>query len=70
MTIKKYIIYEFHSISNYPNTYTDIGPPSRFSDRLTNENASGDSSYEKKTSSSPRMRSNPKFHRETFQINV
>ncbi|XP_070509703.1 cell adhesion molecule Dscam1 isoform X3 [Chironomus tepperi] len=58
------------SISNYPNTYTDIGPPSRFSDRLTNENASGDSSYEKKTSSSPRMRSNPKFQRETFQINV
>lgn len=62
------------SISSYPNTYTDIGPPSRFSDRLANEAASGgDSSYEKhrdKTSSSPRMRGNQKFHREAFQINV
>lgn len=55
-----------NSIANYPNTYTDIGPPSRFQD------VSGDSSFDKrdKTSSSPRVRGNPKFQREAFQINV
>ena len=53
-----------NSISNYPN-YTDIVPPSRFSDAV-----SGDSTYDKKTASSPRVRANQKFQRETFQINV
>lgn len=55
------------SIANYPNTFTDIGPPSRFSDA-----ASGELSFDKrdKTSSSPRVRGNQKFQREAFQINV
>ena len=53
------------SISNYPN-YTDIVPPSRFSD------VNDGSAFEKKvaSSSSPRIRANQKFQRETFQINV
>ncbi|CRK92906.1 CLUMA_CG006322, isoform A, partial [Clunio marinus] len=40
------------SIAKYPNTYTEIGPPTRFSD-----NVNGDTSFEKreKTSSSPRQ---------------
>ena len=54
----------FHfSISNYPNTnnYQDhINPPARFSDNGEKNTATN----------SPRIRANPKIHREAFQINV
>ncbi|XP_031619714.1 Down syndrome cell adhesion molecule-like protein Dscam2 isoform X2 [Contarinia nasturtii] len=48
------------SISNYPNYESHMPPPARFLD--TGE--------KKSTGSSPRIRANPKLHRETFQINV
>ncbi|XP_055380718.1 cell adhesion molecule Dscam2 isoform X2 [Condylostylus longicornis] len=49
------------SISNYPNSnYQDhINPPPKFSD-----------GSETRSANSPRVRANPKLHREAFQINV
>ncbi|XP_055315262.1 cell adhesion molecule Dscam2 isoform X3 [Sitodiplosis mosellana] len=49
------------SISNYPNYESHMPPPARFLD------TAGD---KKTTGSSPRIRANPKLHREAFQINV
>lgn len=50
------------SISNYPNYESHMPPPARFLDTTTGE--------KKSTSSSPRIRTNAKLHREAFQINV
>lgn len=60
----------FYSIANYPGTYKDICPPSRFSDVVGGEPLPLHEKQDKKTSSSPRARGNPKFQREAFQINV
>lgn len=57
---KKYLCLKF-SISNYPNYESHMPPPARFLD------TTGD---KKTTGSSPRIRANPKLHREAFQINV
>lgn len=54
------LFFRFFSISNYPNYESHMPPPARFLD-------TGD---KKSTGSSPRIRANPKLHRETFQINV
>lgn len=56
------------SISNFPN-YSDhhINPPARFSDSSTAEKKTLSSVA---TANSPRIRANPKLHREAFQINV
>lgn len=57
----KFNNFSFFSIANFPPNYQDhINPPARFSDEKSSN----------KSQTSPRVRSNSKLQRETFQINV